>query len=101
LTPERWQKVKNILGPALEMEPAKRPAYLEKACASDASLRADIDRLLVAEDEAGPAFLSGLSPACAILGDDEAKDLWIGKPIGSYVIVERIGDQARPRGSRR
>jgi len=91
LTPERWQKVKNILGPALEMEPAKRPAYLEKACASDASLRADIDRLLVAEDEAGPAFLSGLSPACAILGDDEAKDLWIGKRIGSYVIVERIG----------
>jgi serine/threonine protein kinase/tetratricopeptide (TPR) repeat protein len=83
--------VKNILGPALEMEPAKRPAYLEKACASDASLRADIDRLLVAEDEAGPAFLSGLSPACAILGDDEVKDLWIGKPIGSYVIVERIG----------
>ena len=73
MTPERWQKVKDLLGPALEMEPAQRAAYLEKACASDASLRADVDRLLVAEDEAGPTFLAGLSPACAILGTMKQK----------------------------
>lgn len=91
MTPERWQKVKDILGPALEMEPAQRAAYLEVACASDASLRADVDRLLIAEDEAGPAFLSGLTSAESIPGDDEAKDLWIGKRIGAYEIVERIG----------
>ena len=92
MTPERWQKVKDILGPALEMQPAERAAYLEKTCAGDASLRAAVDRLLVAEGEAGPAFLSSLSSAGSILGDDdEAGGLWIGKRIGAYEIVERIG----------
>jgi non-specific serine/threonine protein kinase/serine/threonine-protein kinase len=91
LTPERWQRVKDILGPALEMQPAQRAAYLEKACFSDASLRADVNRLLIAGDEAGPAFLSGLTPAKSILGEDDAKDRWIGRRIGAYEIIERIG----------
>ena len=91
LTPERWQRVKDVLGPALEMQPAQRPAYLEKACASDASLRADVDRLLIAGDEAGQAFLSVLTRE-SLLGDEEEPNaLWIGKRIGPYEIVERIG----------
>ena len=91
MTPERWKKIKNILGPALEMEPAQRATYLEAACASDASLRAEVDRLLIAQDEAGPAFLSGLTPTESIPREDEAKDIWIGKRIGAYEIVESIG----------
>lgn len=92
LTPEHWQRVKDILGPALQMQPAERAAYLEKTCGADTSLRADVDRLLVAEDEAGPTFLSGLSLAESILADeDEPGGLWIGKRIGAYEIVERIG----------
>lgn len=91
MTPERWQIVKDILGPALELAPTQRAAYLQKACGSDPSLRADVDRLLIAEDKAGPAFLSGQSADKSILRDDQAKDLWIGKRIGAYEIVERIG----------
>ena len=92
MTPERWQRVKDILGPAMEMQPAERAAYLEKACASDTYLRADIDSLLIAGDEAGPAFLSGVTPAESILEDNEEPNaLWIGKRIGAYEIVERIG----------
>jgi len=91
LTPERWQKVKDILGTALEMQPAQRAAYLEAACASDASLRADIERLLIAEKEAGPAFLSGLAAESILGNEDEAKGLWIGKRVGAYEIVEKIG----------
>jgi serine/threonine protein kinase/tetratricopeptide (TPR) repeat protein len=91
VTPERWQKVKELLGPALEMQPADRAAYLEKACASDASLRADIDRLLIAAQKAGPTFLSGLA-ADSVLGDeDESKGVWIGRRVGAYEIVEKIG----------
>ena len=92
MTPERWQKVKDILGPALEMQPAERTAYLEKACGSDASLRADIDRLLIAEDEAGPAFLSGLASVESVPGgEDEPQGQWIGKRVGAYEIVAKIG----------
>jgi eukaryotic-like serine/threonine-protein kinase len=92
LTPERWQKVKDILGLALEMEPAQRAVYLEKACASDATLRADVDRLLMAENEAGPVFLSGTAATESILGnEDEPRGVWIGKRIGAYEIVEKIG----------
>jgi eukaryotic-like serine/threonine-protein kinase len=91
LTPERWQVVKDILGSALELDPTQRAVYLQKTCASDASLRADVDRLLIAGDKAGPEFLSGLSQDESILGDDQAKDFRIGKRIGAYEIVERIG----------
>ena len=92
MTSERWQRVKDILGPALEMQPAQRAAYVENACTSDASLRAEVNRLLIAGDEAGPAFLSGLTPAESILADKEQPTaLWIGKRIGAYEIVERIG----------
>ena len=92
MTPERWQKVKELLGTALEMPPAQRATYLEQACASDASLRADIDRLLIAEDEAGAAFLSSPASAAPALGDEgEPKGLWIGRRVGAYEIVENIG----------
>ena len=92
LTPERWQRVKEVLGRALETEPDQRAAYLEKACASDASLRADVEHLLAAEMEAGPAFLSRMAADGSSVGDEEDPNgLWIGKRVGAYEIVAKIG----------
>ena len=38
-TSERWQKVKEILYAALEVDPAVRPAFLADQCGSDDELR--------------------------------------------------------------
>ena len=52
MTPERWQKVKEVLHGALELTPAQRPAFLESACAGDEVLRQEVESLLASSGEA-------------------------------------------------
>ncbi len=52
-TPEQWQKIKEIVADALERKSGERVAFLEEACAQDAPLRAEVESLLAAYDEAG------------------------------------------------
>ena len=49
MTPEEWQKIKKILGGALERQPSERQAYLDLAC-TDAGLRKEVDSLIAAND---------------------------------------------------
>ena len=44
--PQQWKKIKEIVGAALEREPAERAPFLEEACAHDDSLRAEVESLL-------------------------------------------------------
>jgi hypothetical protein len=46
MTPERWQQIKQVCQLALEHEPGERAAFLTRAFAADASLRAEVERLL-------------------------------------------------------
>jgi serine/threonine protein kinase len=92
MTPERWQQLKELLAPALDLEVSQRSAYLERVCLGDPSLRSALERLLAAEDNAGTAFLSG-PPS---FGDpeedsDSSSKPLIGLRVGSYKIVEEIG----------
>ena len=48
MTPEEWQHVKQILDGALEIAPGERVAFLDQACAGDATLRAEVESLLFA-----------------------------------------------------
>jgi non-specific serine/threonine protein kinase/serine/threonine-protein kinase len=92
MTPQRWQQVKELLGTALELEPVKRSSFLDNVCASDLTLREDVERLLAAEKEAGSEFLGDSAVAGEIAGDAlEQTDQWIGRRIGPYQIVEEIG----------
>jgi eukaryotic-like serine/threonine-protein kinase len=97
MTPERWQEIKQVLYCALERPPDERAQFLDQASAHDPSLRQEVDLLLVAEARAGAGFLnehqhfeliaaasSGGTPA-------EAMDIWIGRRVGPYKIVEQIG----------
>ncbi len=73
MTPERWQDVKRVLSAALELEPDQRPAYLDRACARDQSLRREVESLLASRDDIRSSFLQsppvvGLEQACA--GDE-------------------------------
>jgi len=57
MTPERWQQIRDVLEEAQELEPAQRPAFLDRACSSDQSLRQEIEILLASGDEAHSNFL--------------------------------------------
>ena len=52
MTPERWARIKEIFGAALELSDPERAEFLKQNCGSDAGLREEIQRLL--DEERGP-----------------------------------------------
>jgi eukaryotic-like serine/threonine-protein kinase len=92
LSPERWQQVKELLATALEMDPAARTAYLDRACANDPPLRSDLDRFLAADQKAGLEFLNTPAHATEIMeGSEQNASPRVGRRVGPYQIVEEIG----------
>jgi eukaryotic-like serine/threonine-protein kinase len=92
MTPERWRQIKELLAPALDLDPAKQPEYLDQACGSDVSLRQELERLLAAERDASPEFLNASPiPLEFIVDLPPRAEPWIGRRLGSYEIVEEIG----------
>jgi hypothetical protein len=61
MTPERWQKVQEILADAADLEGAARRDYLEEACRGDAELRGEVESLLSSLGSASSGFME--SPA--------------------------------------
>jgi len=57
VTPERWQRMKQLFEAALEQEPTSREKFLARAAADDPTLADEVMRLLASDREAG-AFLS-------------------------------------------
>jgi len=90
MTPERWQKVEEVLQATLDRSPADRVSYLDEVCAGDHELRTEAAALVSAYEEAG-AFIE--EPAIAeharVLFD--TLDSNIGRDIGAYTVLERLG----------
>ncbi|HEU4479321.1 MAG TPA: serine/threonine-protein kinase, partial [Pyrinomonadaceae bacterium] len=91
MTPERWQRIDQLLQAALAREPADRALLLDRECAGDAPLREELESLLASAQNAG-GFLdkSALQDAAALLNDAESGSL-TGRQIGAYHIEEKLG----------
>src|SRR5215475_5122481 len=87
MKPEQWQQVREVLADALELKPEQRPAFLDRVCASDSSLRREVERLLALSDEVRASFLASsvvrvpLTPGTPM----------IGETISHYRVVEELG----------
>ena len=46
MEPERWQAIERIYHAAMQCEEGQRIPYLERACAADQTLRAEVESLL-------------------------------------------------------
>jgi serine/threonine protein kinase len=57
MTIERWEHVKELLHQAMQLVPEQRARFLDEACSSDASLRAELDSLLLADNHVRSSFL--------------------------------------------
>ena len=91
MTPERWQRVEEVLQATLDRPPADRAAFLNETCAGDDELERETSSLVEAYDEADDFFAE---PAIAqdarvIINFDEQIDA--GREIGPYQIIKRIG----------
>src|SRR5437868_3293485 len=77
---EQWQQVREMLADALDLRPEDRPAFLDRVCPSNNSMREEVERLLSSSDEAKSSFLQSsalrvtLAPG-AKLGDYEIQGL--------------------------
>lgn len=92
MTPERWQQIENIVQRLAELSEDQQADAVAAACGSDQELRDEVESLLKAYNKAGP-FLE--SPALNTELDAVLADLdsyWIGRQIGSYTLVRRLGD---------
>ncbi len=91
MTPERWQQIEHLLHTALEREPGERAALLERECAGDADLRAEVESL-IASAEPAQSFLKGNAPedATMLLEKADSNSL-IGQQIGPYFIQKQLG----------
>lgn len=82
--PDQWPRIKEIVAEALEREPSGRGAFLDEACSQNKSLRAEVESLLAAYDQAG-----GLSEHP--LGVELADAGGVSKTIGPYQLISELG----------
>lgn len=87
---ERWQRAKEILYSALEMDAAERSLFLDEKCGTDQELRREIESLLAASESGGRLE----SPAVEVLAEvvsGKRTDEMIGRSLAHYRVLEKIG----------
>jgi serine/threonine protein kinase/tetratricopeptide (TPR) repeat protein len=87
---KRWRQIEDLFQSSLDCEPARRAAFLDSACAGDASLRQEVESLLTSYDKGGftetPAFPEGLK----LLEESDERSL-AGQTIGPYKVIRKLG----------
>lgn len=87
-TPEQWTRVKEIVGGALELDPAVRAGFVTCACAGDVALRDEVDSLLMAH--AGAGDLSVL-PFAQFNCKDDPEAVQAQRMVGPYRLERELG----------
>gem|GEM_PF-809081 len=91
MTPERWQRVKELFHAALELRGAERDALLESACAADTELRLEVESLLAADAREGE-FLDAAARSVAAGVVGSRGELEAGSRFGAYTVVGTLGE---------
>jgi TolB-like protein/Flp pilus assembly protein TadD/predicted Ser/Thr protein kinase len=91
MKPERWQQVETIFQAALKRDPASRAVFLDGACLADGELRAEVESLLAAHEQAGSFIETPAVEAVAELLDKDRASELAGRNVGPYQIVARLG----------
>jgi serine/threonine protein kinase len=91
MTQAEWRRVEELLEQALTLEPGRRAAFLEQACAGDDGLRHEVESLLAYEGR-----VEQFIPVPALDMDDAGNGgapprFPEGQPVGPYRIVALIG----------
>jgi serine/threonine protein kinase len=92
MLPERWNEIKDKLHEALQLEPARRAAYLSEMGATDADLQREVESLIAFHERTGTDFLNApLAQVTSAISSQLEPDPLIGRRVGSYQIMGQIG----------
>jgi serine/threonine protein kinase/Flp pilus assembly protein TadD len=89
VNPDMYRKVMRILDDVLDCETGRREEVLAAACAGDAELRGEVERVLAQNTAAGD-FL-GESPFEVLSGLEEEGAAAAGRKVGPYRLTEEVG----------
>jgi serine/threonine protein kinase len=90
MTPERWQKIKEILDATEAQPPARRKLWLRQACGGDEGLLEEVESLLAHEDELD-GFIEEPVVAVVSRGLSELETLESGERVGPYRLARLLG----------
>jgi serine/threonine protein kinase len=92
MTPERWQRVKELFETTLKLDADARGPFLERACEGDEGLVKEVESLLVSHEESR-RFLE--SPAVAVMAEslvDDPSAIVAGQRIRNYEVLSKISE---------
>ena len=89
LEAEQWKKAKEIFQTAMELSVAERQEFIQKESGGDELIKAEVETLLKAHDEAG-TFIAAPVFAVTDFIENEQPSV-VGKQIGAYKILKEIG----------
>ncbi len=90
MTPELFERVREIYHAALDRPSGERVAFLEQACAGDVALKDEVQSLLAADAQAG-SFLGMREPAFDTQPIGPTGATLAGRLLGFYEVVSRLG----------
>src|SRR5438067_2337371 len=92
MTPDRWERIKELFAAAVTPNGSERAVFLAQACQTDEAMRMEVERLLAGHDPAD-SFLEDRARAFAIAGSAGLSEPGerIGTHIGRYSIHGLIG----------
>ena len=90
MTPERWQKVKEIFQGALNREPSERAAFISAASGDDDLVRQEVESLMSSDGKSGTFLDSPAYEAAAEMIVDDKSSLRKGRVIGPFEILSFI-----------
>src|SRR5215207_9040719 len=99
MTPERYQRIKELFHSALERTAEERPAFLAEACGNDTALRAKVEALVAADEQPG-SFMD--APAYAVAAEmltENSNGPLVGQSIGHYQVLALLGSGGRSRSN--
>jgi len=86
MTSEQWERVKAVVGDALEYPEEERFGFVLRACAGDTALRREVESMLAVSGSKLEACAEGL----ASTWEDQAAAR-LGQRIGAYELIREIG----------
>jgi len=86
MSTDRRRTVEDLFARAIELAPEARDRFLDEACGGDVALRVEVESLLHADSNRGGFLAAPADPAVL-----ERPDPLIGRSVGAWRIVERIG----------
>ena len=83
MTPERWERIKDLLYQVQQLGLEERSAFLDRSCSSDPALRDEVETLLLSSEEARSSFLESYPVPVTLMPGTKLGDYEVQKLLGA------------------